>query len=196
MSRSRSVDVAREAEGAQNRPCSNYFQTKDHLGTHRSRSLIQDELSRRSRTLHPNHTAIAIRPFVLANRGGTPASRSQWRGELATCRHHPHRPPSLPGASEPPATARATEHRRDRRSSARIANCGNRWPAASRSSITEAGRRPARPKPEQIRRELGRHRSGPRRPRRLAYFRYGPAQHKPPARPRRALTSRRRPRPC
>ena len=176
-------DVAREAEVSE-QTVYNYFQTKEQLVTDRDQ-LVQDELSRLIRTRAPGTTpAAAIREFVLDTvRGDPPHSRrTVARRTRLPGRHQPHRPPVRPGDVRPPGHRPRHRPRRDRHSAARDrTTAGNRasWrlPDHHHRSRTPHPRGPE-PEPDR-RRTAASHRSGPRRPRRLAYPSYGPAQQKP-----------------
>ena len=166
-------DVAREAEVSE-QTVYNYFQTKDQLVTDRDQ-LIQDELRRLIRTRAPGTTpAAAIREFVLDTVEGIrriPAG--QWRGELGFL------------AAISPTVHRLALELSDRQASAlaaAIAETEAVAPADRKAAGNRARQRlpdhhhrgrtphPRGPKPgPDRRRAAASHRSGPRRPRPLAY---------------------------
>ena len=186
-------DVAREAEVSE-QTVYNYFQTKEQLVTDRDQ-LVQDELSRLIRTRAPGTTpAAAIREFVLDTVEGIrriPAG--QWRGELgflAAISPTVHR--LALEMSDRQATALATAiaetgavRARDRTTAGNRAR--RRLPDHHHRGRTPHPRGPE-PGPDR-RRAAASHRSGPRRPRRLAYPSYGPAQQKPRGRGCRLLAT-------
>ena len=176
-------DVAREAEVSE-QTVYNYFQTKEQLVTDRDQ-LIQGELSRLIRTRAPGTTpAAAIREFVLdtVRRDPPHPRRAVARRARLPGRHQPYRPPARPRAVRPPGHRPRHRPRRDRHSRARDrTTAGNR----ARRRLPDHHHRgrtthPRGPKPgPDRRRAAASHRSGPRRPRRLAYPSCGPGQQKP-----------------
>ena len=176
-------DVAREAEVSE-QTVYNYFQTKEQLVTDRDQ-LIQDELSRLIRTRAPGTTpAAAIREYVLDTVEGIrriPAE--QWRGELGFL------------AAISPTVHRLALEMSDRQAAAlatALAETDTVAPEIARLRGIALSRRlphhhrrgrtpyPRGPEPEPDRRRAAAsHRSGPRRPRRLAFRNRGPGQQKP-----------------